>query len=309
MKYSFYLVLVSVLLSTSCKSDLQTLVEEAPLISVQIPMSSTDSLRLPKVPEKMVSLAPNFTEIIYLIGAEDKLAARSESSTYPEKVYELPEVRGFPLPEVEDLMSYEPEVVLVSPEMKAQYLFPDSISTYTTLTDNLDQLFTAITYIGTLTEHESQAAQIVDSLSSLKDAISTATTDEISYRTLILVRSDTLVAAGGSGILNELIEMAGGVNCFGDRADMYVPISPQEFLDAQPEFLIIPSKNTQIYGDLISRYPGFQYTEAEKQNHVFIVDPEVWFSQSPRVFDAGLDLTQMFHSHLVRETFLPNDTL
>ncbi|MEM7512537.1 MAG: ABC transporter substrate-binding protein [Bacteroidota bacterium] len=309
MKYSFYLLLVIVFVSTSCESHLQTLVEEAPLISVQIPMSSTDSLRLPKAPEKMVSLAPNFTEIIYMLGAEEKLAARSESSTYPEKVYELPEVRGFPLPEVEDLMSYEPEVVLVSPEMKAQYIFPDSISTYTTLTDNLDQLFSAINYLGTLTAHESQAAQIVDSLSSLKNAISSTTKDEISYRTLILVRTDTLVAAGGSGMLNEMIEMAGGVNCFGEREEMYTAISPQEFLDAQPEFLIIPSRNTQVYGDLISRYPGFQYTEAEKQNHVFIVDPEVWFSQSPRVFDAGMDLTQMFHSHLVRETFLPGDTL
>ncbi|MEL6192169.1 MAG: ABC transporter substrate-binding protein [Bacteroidota bacterium] len=309
MKYSFYLLLVIVFVSTSCKSHLQTLVEEAPLISVQIPMNSTDSLRLPKAPEKMVSLAPNFTEIIYLMGAEEKLTARSESSTYPEKVYELPEVRGFPLPEVEDLMSYEPEVVLVSPEMKAQYIFPDSISTYTTLTDNLDQLFTAINYLGLLTEHQPKAAQIVDSLSSLKNAISATTKDEISYRTLILVRTDTLVAAGGLGMLNEMIEMAGGVNCFGEREEIYTAISPQEFLDAQPEFLIIPSRNTQIYGDLISRYPGFQYTEAEKQKHVFIVDPEVWFSQSPRVFDAGLDLTQMFHSHLVRETFLSGDTL
>lgn len=308
MKKHFWFPLV-VLFLCSCQSHLQQLVEEAPLISVQVPMGGGDTLILSKSPTNIVSLAPNFTEIIYLLGAEDRLAARSVTTTFPEKVYELPEVNGYPFPEIEDLRSYKPEVVLVSPEVKAQYDFPDSLPIYSSLTDNLEQLYASIRSLGVLTEHTEKATSLVDSLSALQSAIQSATKNEITYRTLILVRTDTLVAAGGSGLLNELIEVAGGVNCFQDRSDMYTPISPQEFLDAQPEFLIIPTTNTQAYGELISRYPGFQYTEAEKQSHVFIVDPEIWFSQSPRILEAALDLTQMFHSHLVRETFIPTDSL
>ncbi|MEM6766275.1 MAG: ABC transporter substrate-binding protein, partial [Bacteroidota bacterium] len=151
MKKHFWFPLV-VLFLCSCQSHLQQLVEEAPLISVQVPMGGGDTLILSKSPTNIVSLAPNFTEIIYLLGAEDRLAARSVTTTFPEKVYELPEVNGYPFPEIEDLRSYKPEVVLVSPEVKAQYDFPDSLPIYSSLTDNLEQLYASIRSLGVLTE-------------------------------------------------------------------------------------------------------------------------------------------------------------
>ena len=132
----------------------------------------------------------------------------------------------------------------------------------------------------------------------------TATENEIKYKAMILISADPLMVVGGGGFLHELIEKAGGENVFADAGDSYHNTTVEEILSKEPEFLILPSKNDQVYNNLLTQYPYLQSTPADLNRQVFIVDPDIFYRPGPRSIDALLELTHILHTQLPPSQFL-----
>jgi len=287
------------------------LIEDAPFISQQYRDDTGREIKLPNQPKRVLSLAPNITEIIFAIGAEDKLIGRSQACDYPEAVYEVPEFQTFPSLDLEQIKNANADLLLVTDEI----FTPDDVAqlerlglpvyqqSYKTLSD----VYKGIRRLGLILDAKARADAVADSLEALELQISQATKDLVKYRSIMLITNGSpLKVVGGGGYLNTMIEKAGAKNAFATSNQPYFDITPEDFLTVKPEYLILPSANDQAYAELIANFPALYYTKAQETNQVHIVDPDLFYRPGPRLLEGLLTLTQIFHSKLTRDQFVPN---
>jgi iron complex transport system substrate-binding protein len=300
--------IVSSFLLSCGGGEKRDLVKNAPTISVTYTDATGRAVNLKQIPQKVISLAPNITEMIYLIGAEEKLIARSQACDYPPAVLDKEEVTTYPAIDREQLKSLGADMLLATNELFG----PDAISSieevglpvYLQAYDSLPMVFDAMRTLGKILEVEDRSNAVADSLDAILAKIVKSTEPEIKYGTIMIVSTDPLIVVGGKGFLNEMIQKAGGKNALGDLDQAYAKATVEAILAAQPEYIILPSKTDQVYADLISLYPALINTPADKSKQVYIVDPDLFYRPGPRMLDGLLELTGILHSTLNRGQFV-----
>ncbi len=301
----------ALLLALGCGDGNQKLVEKAPLISQSYVDDTGRKIELPRAPRTVVSIAPNITEMIFAIGGGEKLAGRSQACDYPPEAAEIAAITTFPQLDLEQLKVSGGELVITTDEIFTpddiarleQLRLPIYLQSYRTLAD----VNRCIRDLGTLLDRESAADALADSLEHIEQLIVAATENQIKYRTMILVSTDPLKVVGGQGFLNELIVKAGGLNVFASTEEDYPVMTPEAILNAQPEYIIIPSVNDQIYAELLAQYPILSNTPADLTKQIFRVDPDLFYRPGPRMIQGLMELTHILHNQLTPQQFLDAD--
>lgn len=289
-------------------SNKRQLVTDAPYISQEFQDDQGNTIRLANKAQKVISLAPNITEMIFAIDAEDRLAARSQACDYPEAALDFPEITTFPQLDLEALKSVGADLLITTDEIftqdDIQHLQRLQIPIYQQSYSTLSDVYRCMRDLGKLLGQGSRAEQVADSLENLESRITAATENEIKYRTLILISNDPLKVVGGTGFLNELIEKSGGLNVFADMEEAYPTVTVEAILKAQPEFLILPSTDDQVYANLLVQYPALYNTPADIQKQVRIIDPDLLYRPGPRMVEGLMSLTHILHTKLNPQSFL-----
>ncbi|MEM7371103.1 MAG: helical backbone metal receptor [Bacteroidota bacterium] len=302
-------MLCACLLIAACGSgNKRQLVKDAPFISQEYQDDRGNSIQLSNKPQAVISLAPNITEMIFSIGAEDKLAARSQACDFPDAALNVAEITTYPQLDLEALKAVGADLLITTDEIftqdDIQHLERLQIPIYQQSYASLSDVYRCMRDLGQLLGVESQARQVADSLEALESRITTATENQIKYRTLILISNDPLKVVGGTGFLNELIGKAGGLNVFGEMEEAYPTVSVEAILKAQPEFLILPSTNDQIYANLLVQYPALYNTPADVQKQVHVIEPDLLYRPGPRMVEGLMRLTHILHTKLNPQSFL-----
>ena len=282
-------------------------VEGAPLISLTYTDDWERSFTFQNPPQKVVSIAPNITEIIFAIGAEDKLVGRSQACDYPDEVLMFPEITTFPQLDLEQLKVLDADLIFSTDEIFTKddlaqldrLDFPVFIQHY----EDMQDIYRGIQKIGHVLQVDTAAQNLVDSLQTLEQRIIDSTENQIKYQTMILISADPLKVVGGAGFLNQLIEKAGGKNVFAENDEAYPEMTPEAILKAQPEFLILPSNDPQVYADLLAKYPILYNTSADQLKQVHIIDPDHLYRPGPRTLTGLLELTHILHTQLNPQKF------
>lgn len=300
--------LAFLLLSTACSDKKRTLIESAPFISRTYTDDTGREIHLATPPKKIVSLAPNITEMIFAMGAEDMLIGRSEACNYPYEVGEIEEIVITPALDVETLKALNPDLIFTTEDSftpeQIRLLSKENLPIYLQSYKSLEDIYDRIKDIGHILGHESQARQLADSLILLEKHIVDSTENQVQYGTMILVGNQPLEVVGNKGILGELLSKSGAKNVFADTDSAFVHPTEIEAFKREPEFLIIPSDNDQAYANLIAQYPALYNTPADVLKQVFVIDPEILYRPGPRILEGLMELTQIFHNTLKREVFV-----
>src|SRR5882672_10563338 len=135
-------------------------------------------VRLPLKIERIVSLAPNLTEIVYAVGAGDRLVGRTRYCDYPPEVKNVAEIGDTMTPSIERVIALKPQVVLVSTasqlEAFTRQLNQQQIAVYVTDPRSLDEVFRSIETLGDLFDHHDVTASIVTALRARAAAVEVA---------------------------------------------------------------------------------------------------------------------------------------
>ncbi|MBX7241086.1 MAG: helical backbone metal receptor [Bacteroidia bacterium] len=309
MKKSFFqgIAFMAVFFLFACNGDKKELVKNAPPVTNQWKDDTGKEIKLDHAVQKAVSLAPSVTEMIFAIGGEKKLIARSQACNYPEKANALPVITTFPALDVEKLKSLNPDIVITTNEIFSPdaiaLLEKQNIKVYQQSYSNMKDIYRCMKETGKLLDCEANAIKAADSLENIEKKVWSMTQNLAKYRTMILVSDEPLKVIGGTGYLNELIVKSGGTNIFKDKNDPYPTTTVEEIMSLQPEYIIIPTNDTEAYTKLIMKYPPLYNTVADMQKHIFITDPDVYYRPGPRTTMALLDLTHILHSQLTPDKF------
>ena len=274
-------------------------VTETENIEVTYPVTIIDSngteITFEEEPEKVVSVAPNLTEIIYGLGAEDKLVGRSDYCDYPAEVAEVSSVGSIMEPDVEAIISMEPDVVVVSThfsEENSKKLEELNIKVVTLYdASDLDGVYDMIDTMGTVLNRKAEATDCIDNMKK--------TIAEVSDKVAGLEKPTVYYVVGygeygdftatGDTFVAGMLEAAGGDNIAKDATNWSITL--EEIVEADPSIIII----SEFMKDDFMSQPTYCDLTAVKEGHVYTLDTNMLDRQGLRNADGIMALAKIFH--------------
>ena len=252
----------------------------------------------PKKPERIVSLAPNLTEILFALGLDEKIVAVSNGSDYPPEAANKERIGTFWQPNTESIIASKPDLV-VTLGFEQHRAVADSLNRlgYQVLTlkiENIEQLLRAINKIGNVTGKHLEAEGLIMEIKNriLSDERRT-TSDEQRIKVLWVVQVEPLRVAGRNTFINELIELAGGKNAIGPTIQQYPPLGTEELLVSGAEVILQSAMGTSNIAEqqqaaemFWSRWANLP---AVKNNRIHIIEPDTVLRLGPRL-PQGIEL-------------------
>jgi len=197
--------------------------------------------------KRVVSLSPSVTEIIFAIGAGDKLAGVSDYCDYPEGALEKPKVGGYMSPNFEAIARLKPDLVLlvgVQNEGKNR-LEKLGFKTETVSNASVDDVISTMLVIGELLDAKEKAELLAKSLKSRLEAIVEKTKGRKKPTLLFVVGRDygantirNVFVAGKNSFFNDLIKIAGAVNAYEGSNIDYPKLSAEAIIRLRPDIIV-----------------------------------------------------------------------
>jgi len=259
-------------------------------------------------PQRIVSLAPSNTEIIYALGLGDRLVGRTDYCNYPAEVEEITSIGGFSTPNIEEVIALAPDLILadsihkdeVIPQLESLGLTVVALAPAT-----FDDVFDAIQIIGKVTGAEENTAELLiemrNRIKAVTDKTENLTVNEIP-RVFYLVWHDPLMTSGGDTLINEMIEIAGGKNLFPE-------VSGAEMVDLEvlvarnPQVIIAAigmGISVEITMDFLEAESRLNDTDAMKNGRVYGIHMDISGRTGPRIVDGLEEFAKAVHPELFK---------
>ncbi|MCZ6669669.1 MAG: cobalamin-binding protein [Acidobacteria bacterium] len=254
-------------------------------------------------PERIVSLAPGITEILYRLDLGDRIAGVTEFSNFPPETRNKPKVGGFANPNVERIIALRPDLVIAIPNVgnraPVETVERLGVPILIVETRSLEELYQAIDRIGTATGRPDQAGALVKEIQEEISLLVRAVRQKSRPRVLLTFSRDPFIIAGSSSFPGELIRLAGGqVPLFGGKT-RYPRIGIEAVLEYAPEVILEPETADMSSGvkkiDLLGSWERWSSIPAVREKQVFGIESDLIFRPGPRTPAALRQLIQILH--------------
>jgi len=246
---------------------------------------------------RIVTLAPNLTEILFALGLAEKAVAVSSDSDYPPEAANKNKVGTFWQPNTEAIIASKPDLVITEwfeqQKSVAEALKRLGYRVLTLKIESIEDLLAAIKKIGAATGTQNHADQLANDIANRLDNLRSKLAARNKVKVLWVVQTEPLRVAGKNTFLNELIELAGGENAIGPTIQQYPPLSAEELLACGVEIIIQSAMGTDNIPEqqraaekFWSKWPSLP---AVKNNRIYVIDPDTTLRLGPRLCQ-GLEL-------------------
>lgn len=249
-------------------------------------------LRFDAPVRRCVSLAPSITETIYALGADSLLAAVTRYCDYPAAARSKPSVGDMVSPDIERIVSLDPDVVFLTVEGNTRQTFETlerlGVRTFATNPRSIDGVLKTIADLGAVLGRGERARRLRDSLRGVIDSIGGAGFAASAARpaVLLLVSLQPLMAAGSETFIGELIARAGGRSPLPAGSGSYPMLSREELLRASPDLLLLSSDIALPENELLRRFPEWRVLPAARRHRIAAIDANVVLRPGPRIVDG-----------------------
>jgi iron complex transport system substrate-binding protein len=254
-------------------------------------------------PKRIVSLSPGNTEILFALGLDDQIVGVSDYCDYPAQAKEKQKVGGFATISIERVVSLEPDLVLATGGVQLRTvdrLEELGIKTLVLSPKTVGDILNDIELVGKITNRNNEAVILVEELKNRIRFIESATFQlKSTPRVYYEIWHSPLMSTGQNTWINELIDLAGGINIFSDSSDPYPIISSELVIKRDPEIII--TKRGYMGGiakEDIEGRPGWNRITAVKTGRIYEIDENILIRPGPRIIDGLEALTAIIHPQL-----------
>ena len=277
------------------------------------PITLTDGLdrqvNLEAPAQKIISLSPPVTEMLYAIGAGEQVIGRDTFSDYPENAKSLPDIGGgFGDYDLETIVSLAPDLVVAgsinTPEL-VQSLEDLGLKVYYLANPiDLEGTFSAIQTLATLSGHIPEAEELVKGLGKRVDAVKTAlknnSTQPVVYYELDATDPAKPYTPGPNTFYTSMIETAGGANFGASLSGEWVQIGLEALLSKDPDLILLGDAMWGVTPESVAERPGWGALTAVKEGHVFPFDDNLIVRFGPRQVDGLEALAKILHPEIFK---------
>jgi iron complex transport system substrate-binding protein len=247
-------------------------------------------------PKRIVALAPSNTEILFALGAEDRIVAVDQWSDHPPAAKTKPRISPFS-PSLEQIVKLRPDLILAA-HGSAEPVLPldrQGVKVLVLAPRTLEDVYRNILLIGRIVEAEGRAKRLVDAMRRRVAAVLAKVRGAPRPKVFVeLDASDPIrpFTAGPGSFVDLLVQLAGGVNIAASSRTAWPQFSLEELLRADPDMIILADELVTVNPQTpqtVARRPGWSLLRAVDRGAMYSINAELISRPGPRIVE-GLEL-------------------
>jgi iron complex transport system substrate-binding protein len=282
---------------SSMKRRQQGILTGMPFMANITPRTFVDALGrklfLAKAPSRVVSMAPNVTEMLFALGLEEKVIAVTPFCDYPPEAQSKTHLGGTN-PSIEQILALKPDLVLVPQDFIQPDLLQNldrvKVPTFVLQAAQLEDVLTQIQTVARMFDRSKVGDELAASIRLRIAAVKERTQSLAHPRVLYVLNTDPLQTVGPGSFIHQLIEAAGGVNIAAGTSTTYPRFSLEEILARDPELIVFPVGTAEgIPEEDQQQWRRWSSLSAVKHNRLVLVPSVLVDRPGPRIVE-GLEL-------------------
>ncbi len=254
-----------------------------------------DTLIVGPAPQRIVSLNPTTTELLFAIGAGSRLVGRTSYDLFPAAALAVPDLGPGLRPNVEAVLSTHPDLVLLYASADnrdaARRLRASGVPTAAYKVDRIADMARVTLRLGRLVGDTAAARRTVDSVAATLDRVRRETARLPHPSVFMPLWQAPLLSVGGGSFLNELIEIAGGRNVFAELPQPSPAVPFEELMRRNPDIILTgPRSRETLLADA-----RWKLLRAVREGRVLVIDTTLINGPSARVGSSAVSLARLLH--------------
>jgi iron complex transport system substrate-binding protein len=262
-------------------------------------------VRLSAPPQRIVSLVPSATELIYALGGEDRLVGRTDFCDYPPAAKTKPSVGGMISPSLETIVALKPDLVIATTSGNRLETFGQlehlGMAVYAVHANRVAEMLDVARRLADLTGRQAALAPLVSGLERRLFAVANAVRPYGRPRVLYVLWPEPLLVPGSGALLTELIGLAGGESVTANERGDYPRFSIEAAVVRAPEVVLLASHGSASAPPIArDKWERLASLPAVKNKRVHSVDGTLVHRYGPRVVDGVELLARVIHPEAFR---------
>ena len=243
-------------------------------------------------PQRIISLAPSITEILFGLGAADRIGGVTSYCDYPPEARQKPIVGDTLKPSVEKIVSLNADLVIISTASQIEAIFQKlvelGIPVYVSNPRNIEGVLESFDRIGELIDARDQAKRLTQQLRARIASVESRVGGLSRPAVFVILGTEPLITVGKGSFVTDLITRAGGNSISSEDPGDYPQYSIETVIAKQPEIILLQSGEERLTDRL-------RQTPAGRSNHVYHIDDDLLLRPGPRIVDALEQLATKLH--------------
>jgi len=292
------LVILGVITSVGCPARVEV---SSPVVETrEVRDGLGRTINVPVKIERAISLAPSLTEMIFAIGAGDKLVGVTTYCNFPPETASIEKVGDTQTPNIEKIVALKPQVVFVSTasqlEAFTKTLEEQGVAVYVSNPKTLDEVFENLNELGNLFGRGEYVTGLVMTLAGRASRArhqANYDRDQLIHtknkpRVFVQISNEPLFTSGRDSFLTELVDQAGGTSVTKDVPSGYPKLSKETAAALDPEVIILSdSEDNRDSNDV------FKNSQAVTSGRVYRINADIISRPGPRLVDALEEIARM----------------
>lgn len=264
------------------------------------------TVTVPDEPRRIVSLAPNITEIIFALGQEHRLMGATRYSDFPPEAKTLPKVGSYVHLDLEKIVALKPDLCIAikdgNPVAVAKRLESLKIPVYAVNPRNLETIMQTVLEIGGLINAQKEADLLVKDMDLRIQKVKSLVSN-VAHRPRVFfqIGVSPIVSVGTHTFIHGLIVLAGGTNV-AQGPISYPRFSREQVLALSPEVIIITSMaRAAVFEQVKAEWNKWPDLPAVRDQRIFLEDSNFFDRPTPRLVDGLELLVRLIHPELFKE--------
>jgi iron complex transport system substrate-binding protein len=247
------------------------------------------TITLSSVPKRVISLAPNVTEIIYALGAQSSLMGRTPVDDYPPEVKNVPVMGDYTQPNIELLLTKKPDLIIgtISFSKDTYDVMKKYWNVFIADPKSVSDVASVIDRMGTIFQKQNQAKKLEEQIRLTPIALKSLGGQH--PRVLLLLWNDPPMTVGSGTFINDLLKQIGLVSVTASYTQPWPTLGEETLLNLNPDYILYPEKSM---GGQAASFKGQPWSnlKAVQQQHVVSFNDDLVFRAGPRLTQGMVEL-------------------
>ncbi|MGD8780738.1 MAG: helical backbone metal receptor [Ignavibacteria bacterium] len=248
-----------------------------------------NEITIEQIPQRVITLAPNLTEMIYVLGVEDKLIGNTSYCNYPEAANIVEKVGDMLTVNFEKIITLKPDLIFITVEgnNKSTYdkLLQLGFKVFISNPRNYEGIKKTFADMGKIFDKEKTAGSFVKLWDNKVNSIKSRDSGK-KNEIMFLVSLKPIMLAGENTFINEFIKFTNSINITHDININYPVFNREEVIKRNPDYIFYASENPEAKDEIKNAYPEWKNLDAVKNDNVVLVNPDLFFRPGPRFIEA-----------------------
>ncbi|MFP4036184.1 MAG: ABC transporter substrate-binding protein [Desulfobacteraceae bacterium] len=249
---------------------------------------------VPARPERIVSLAPSITEILFALGLGEQVVGVTEFSYHPPEAAEKPKVGSFVRLNAERILELEPDLVIGTIDGNkpglVRLLEDAGVAVYAVNPRSIEGMIRTVARVGDLCGIKARGKEVADGLEKRLQGVLTRVSGAERPRVFMQINIRPIISVNRDTLHHDVIRLAGGVNVTADYKASYPRLALEQVLALQPEVILISSmERGGAFEEARKAWFQWDNLPAVRNGRVHLVESDLVDRPSPRVIQ-GLEL-------------------